>query len=361
MTFNRTPPAFGARRAFTMVEILVVFGIIAILLGILLPALSAVRGNAARTGSMANMKQTFMLIQSYAQANRDTIVPSAFDNSAATVKGRVRTEKSPPYGDLNKGTWADILWTDAGFGPIANLAVDAMDTGTTVTEYQYRFDNPDDSLYEKLDGYDKSSFRSKFPTSKLFSSYDAETKTFATPMSLDSDIAKNKLGSNAISQGVPGYFAANNFFDSRAASRAATNHMYDASKGPFFNFGDIVRPEISAYLIDSSAGETIDPVDSSDAGPLAIRPFHCEIIDGPVDAETGEKTHQSMEQVDFRYTGDTCLILLLDGHVQAESKWESMFELEGGANDRKDNGTLKDSTAGSDPGRGIRFRHLDMR
>jgi len=360
MNFKRTSTVFGTRRAFTIVEILVVFGIIAVLLGILLPALSAVRGNAARTGSMANMKQTFMLIQSYAQANRDKIVPSSFDNSVATVKGKVRTEKSPPFGDLNKGTWADILWTDAGYGPIANLAVDSTNAGTTVIEYQYRFDNPDDNLYDKLDGYDKSPFRSKTPVSKLFAPYNLDTKTFDRAMSLDSAIATNQLGSNAIINGVPGQFAANNFFDSRVASRAATNHKYDAAKGPFFTFGEMIRPEISAYLVDSSAGETIDPVEVTDSGPLAIQPFNNEITDGPADAE-GNPTQESKGQVDFRYTGDTCLLLMLDGHVQSESKWESMFELEGGSNYRKDDGTFKDSTATGDPGRGIRFRHLDMR
>ena len=93
----------------------------------------------------------------------------------------------------------------------------------------------------------------------------------------------------------------------------------------------MIRPEISAYLVDSSAGETIDPVEVTDSGPLAIQPFNNEITDGPADAE-GNPTHESKGQVDFRYTGDTCLLLMLDGHVQSESKWESMFELEGGYN-----------------------------
>ena len=155
MNFNRTPTAFGnrhatrrTRTAFTMVEILVVIGIIAILLGILLPTLSAVRGNALRAGSMANMKQVFLLMQSYAQANRDTIVPSAFDHSAAVVKGKPRSEPTPPSGQQYKGTWADILWSDAGFGPIAILANDS-DGSPVVSEYQYRFDSPDDLFMNK--------------------------------------------------------------------------------------------------------------------------------------------------------------------------------------------------------------------
>ena len=366
MNFNRTSTAFGThhatqrtRTAFTMIEILEVIGIIAILLGILLPTLSAVRGNALRAGSMANMKQVFLLMQSYAQANRDTIVPSAFDHSAAVVKGKPRSEPTPPSGQQYKGTWADILWSDAGFGPIAILANDS-DGSPVVNEYQYRFDSPDDLFYEQMNNFERSPFRSKAAVMSPYTTYDESTKSPERPMSLDSDIANNKLGGNVVASGLAGTFAANNFFDSRIASRANTNHRYDAPKGPYFTFGEMVRPEISAYLIDSSAGETIDTVDSSDSGALAIRPFNCEFNDGP-SGDDGSPTQVSLGQVDFRYPGETCLLLLLDGHVQSEARWESIFELEGGSNTRKDNGTFKDSGTTGDQGRGLRFRHLDMR
>ena len=344
-TFNQT--AHQARRAFTIVEILVVISIIAVLIGIILPTLSAVRGNAARAGSMANMKQTFMLIQSYAQANRDTIVPSAFDHSTASMavnKGKIRSETPPPTGQQYKGTWADILWTDAGFGPIA-INPDAVD------EYQYQYDNPDDIFYDQMPNYEKSPFRSK-------SALIIPPTASQGPISLDTDISSNNLGSNATLPGVPGQFAANNFFDSRYDSTAGadgfkfrkkTNHPLDATKGPYFTFGELARPEVSAYLIDSFMGETIDPVDEDGS---TVRPLNCE-IDPTTNTSTG--------QVAFRYPSDQCLILLLDGHVQSEGPWANMFQLEGGANDRKDDGTLKDPENGGDQGQGVRFRHLDLR
>ena len=63
------------RRAFTIVELLVVIGIIAILMGILLPTLSKARQQAATVRCGNNLRQFGTAWQMYAAANRSLSVP----------------------------------------------------------------------------------------------------------------------------------------------------------------------------------------------------------------------------------------------------------------------------------------------
>src|SRR5688572_24381835 len=70
------------RRAFTLVELLVVIGIIAILIGLLLPALSRARESSRRTACLSNVRELANCLRLYAATFKDALPIGFIDQKA---------------------------------------------------------------------------------------------------------------------------------------------------------------------------------------------------------------------------------------------------------------------------------------
>jgi prepilin-type N-terminal cleavage/methylation domain-containing protein len=70
------------RNGFTLVELLVVIGIIAVLVALLLPALQKARAQAKLVQCASQLRQVALAARAYAVENRDAIAPWALDNGS---------------------------------------------------------------------------------------------------------------------------------------------------------------------------------------------------------------------------------------------------------------------------------------
>lgn len=86
-------------RAFTLIELLVVISIIALLVGILLPALGAARKSARNAVCLSNIRQITIGLLTYAQSNRELLPP------AMSEKRPALGNKSVPY---QVGVWSYV-------------------------------------------------------------------------------------------------------------------------------------------------------------------------------------------------------------------------------------------------------------
>ncbi len=147
-------PISGARtRAFTLVELLVVIGIIALLISVLLPALNRARQSANSLSCQAKMRQIGQAIQIYANENKDSLPIGTFDGTWDKNPDSPRTAAGTEYTVLlanlitHKGTtWGEQSQSGGNvrgiFADVDTVDYEASGTTGNAAGYVHYSTNP---------------------------------------------------------------------------------------------------------------------------------------------------------------------------------------------------------------------------
>ena len=206
------------RPAFTLVELLVVIGIIAVLIGVLLPALSKANRQARMTACLSNQRQLVMALLMYCQENNGTFPGGQghtyWNGTLSYFKGTANwdTNAMNPYSCNQDERAGPTFLTKYVKGskkiPACPSEPEIKDTGSDFTNYRTSYWYPMSLVYNPIEIWNGTAanpppndliqtpqklVKVKYPTQKVVI---IDRKTYHCKIIVDTDKTPGNTGNN---------------------------------------------------------------------------------------------------------------------------------------------------------------------
>ncbi|MEL6796184.1 MAG: type II secretion system protein [Planctomycetota bacterium] len=243
-----------ASPGFTLIELLVSIAIIAVLIGILLPALASARGSARQLLCLSNTRQTAIGWQIYANDNDDLSVPGQPGRFADETDNLYRLGNGVHY----RPRWYAVIGAAAGFDAYSQPSELREDEHTLAVDGSDVFRCPEASMWTSSRNFGYG-YNYQFLGNTRFSSLDGGGDTFVNFPVRASSIDGARTVMSADSLGTAAGKAEALRTDNREdgsrdpARRALGGHGYALDPPRMTTDSDTADPRSRGVLEDRSA------------------------------------------------------------------------------------------------------------